>query len=310
MKILITGIQGFVGSNIVESMRENHTIYGLDIINTTMSGVVHIYSWNNLSLLPDVDVVIHLAGKAHDLKNKSLSDEYFDINTGLTQKIYDWFLKSSATKFIFFSSVKAVADKVEGKMLTEDVDPNPVGPYGESKRSAEIYILNQPLDANVKRAYILRPSMIHGKGNKGNLNLLLSVVKWGFPWPLGAFENKRSFTSIDNLIFIINNLIEKDVECGIYNIADDEAISTNELIAVIADGLSKRIRIIKINQAILRFFATIGSFFHLPFNLERLKKLTESYIVSNQKIKKALNIEKMPVNTVEGLSKTIRSFVK
>ncbi len=71
--------------------------------------------------------------------------------------------------------------------------------------------------------------MIHGSGNKGNLNLLYKIVQKGLPWPLGAFENKRSFTSIDNLTFIINQLIEKDIEPGIYQVADDEPLSTNEL---------------------------------------------------------------------------------
>ena len=75
--------------------------------------------------------------------------------------------------------------------------------------------------------------MIHGPGNKGNLNLLYGVVKKGIPWPLGSFENKRTFTSIDNLCYIINGLLTKEVESGIYNINDDEAVSTNELIEII-----------------------------------------------------------------------------
>jgi len=76
--------------------------------------------------------------------------------------------------------------------------------------------------------------MIHGPGNKGNLNLLYKLVQKGLPWPLGAFENKRSFTSIDNLTHIITQIIEKEIDPGIYQIADDEALSTNELIQLIA----------------------------------------------------------------------------
>lgn len=310
MKILITGIHGFVGSNIVESVKNKHLLYGLDIVTLPLDGVEHIYKWNELNLIPEVDVIIHLAGKAHDLKNKSLADEYFEVNTALTKKVYDWFLNSSAKKFIFFSSVKAVADEVKGEMLTEDVEPKPVGPYGESKREAEIYILNQPLDSNVKRAYILRPSMIHGPGNKGNLNLLFSMVNKGIPWPLGAFENKRSFTSMDNLIFIIHKLFEKDVDSGVYNIADDEAVSTNKLISIIAEVIGKPIRIWNVNKLSVNFLALFGSWLHLPLNQERLKKLTENYIVSNKKIKKALGIEEMPVNAINGLSNTVKSFIK
>ena len=188
MNILITGIHGFVGSNLVIALREYHALYGLDIITPEKEGVVKTFSWKDIEttsfpmqFLPKFDAIIHLAGKAHDTKNQSASQVYFDINTGLTQKIFDFFLESSAKRFIFFSSVKAAADSVVGDMLTEDVIPTPVGPYGESKIAAEEYILSKLRSEHGelkvamqrdKRVYILRPCMIHGPGNKGNLNLL------------------------------------------------------------------------------------------------------------------------------------------
>lgn len=304
MNILITGIHGFVGSNLVEALKANHTIYGSDIVNPDKNGVVKTYGWDELDILPPIDTVIHLAGKAHDTKSQTNAQIYFDINTGLTQKIYDWFLHSNATKFIFFSSVKAAADQVEGDFLTEDIIPSPRGPYGESKIAAENYILSN----KCKLTYILRPCMIHGPGNKGNLNLLYNVVKKGIPWPLGSFENKRSFTSIDNLSFIIGEFIEKDIVDGIYNIADDQSLSTNELISVICESTNKATRIININENLVRFFAKIGSLLHLPLNEERLQKLTENYVVSNEKLKLALGIKKLPTNATDGIKKTISSF--
>ncbi len=137
MNILVTGIHGFVGSNLVEALKENCVFYGLDIVFPVKDGSLNTFSWQDLETtsfpfqtLPQFDVIIHLAGKAHDTKNQSAAQEYFDINTGLTQKIFDFFLESSAKKFIFFSSVKAAADSVVGDVLTEDVIPTPVGPYG------------------------------------------------------------------------------------------------------------------------------------------------------------------------------------
>ena len=150
--------------------------------------------------------------------------------------------------------------------------------------------------------------MIHGPGNKGNLNLLYKLVKKGLPWPLGAFENKRSFTSIDNLTYLINQLIEKEIEPGIYQVADDEALSTNEIIRLIAASQGRKPSILNISKKMISFGARVGDVLHLPLNSERLKKLTESYVVSNQKIKKALGIEKMPVSAEEGLKKTLESF--
>lgn len=309
MKILITGVHGFVGSNLVNYLAPANEIYGLDIIAPEKEGVVRTCSWDDLDkdLVPKVDVIIHLAGKAHDTKNQAAAYVYYKVNTGLTQKIFDYFLKSSAKKFVFFSTAKAAADKVDG-ILTEDVVPSPVGPYGESKIKAEEYILsNMPSDKDV---YIFRPCMIHGPGNKGNLNLLYNVVRKGIPWPLGAFENRRTFTSVENICFAVNGVLTKDVESGIYNMGDDEALSTNELIEEICKSLGKKARIWKLPKGLMSGVAKIGDALHLPLNSDRLQKLTENYVSSNKKIKKALGIEKMPVDAREGLKVTLESFAK
>ena len=253
MNILITGIHGFVGSNFVSALKGDNNLYGLDIITPQKEGVIKTFLWENIETisyplqnLPRFDAIIHLAGKAHDTKNQSIAQDYFDINTGLTQKIFDFFLESSAKKFIFFSSVKAAADSVIGDILTEEINPTPVGPYGESKIRAEEYIQKHlPQD---KQVYILRPCMIHGPGNKGNLNLLYNVVKKGIPWPLGSFDNRRSFTSIDNLCYVIEGLLTQDVPSGIYHIGDDEAMSTNELIITMCEVMEKKPHIWKMNK--------------------------------------------------------------
>ena len=280
MNILITGVHGFVGSNLVVALKRHHSLYGLDIVVPKKEGVVKTFAWKDIETtsfpmqqLPKFDAIIHLAGKAHDTKNQSASQVYFDINTGLTQKIFDFFLESSAKKFIFFSSVKAAADSVVGDMLTEDVIPTPVGPYGESKIAAEEYILSKLRSEHGelkvamqrdKQVYILRPCMIHGPGNKGNLNLLYNVVKKGIPWPLGDFENKRSFTSIDNLCYVVEGLLTKDVASGIYHMGDDEALSTNELIALMCEAMGKEPHIWKMNRKMMEGCAGLGTLLHLP----------------------------------------------
>ena len=326
MNILISGMHGFIGSNFIGALKDKHTLYGLDIVFPAKEEVVTTFSWREIAPtsfpmqnLPQFDAIIHLAGKAHDTKNQSAAQSYFDINTGLTQKIFDFFLESSAKKFIFFSSVKAAADSVVGDMLTEDVIPAPVGPYGESKIRAEEYIkehfafptvsscecspFREMTSVTEKQVYILRPCMIHGPGNKGNLNLLYNVVK-----KLGDFENRRSFTSIDNLCYVIEGLLTKEVPTGIYHMGDDEALSTNELIAIMCEAMGKQPHIWKMNKGFMEGCAGLGTLLHLPLNTERLRKLTENYVVSNAKIKAALGIDKMPVTAKEGLMKTIRSF--
>jgi nucleoside-diphosphate-sugar epimerase len=289
--IFLTGSSGFVGKNI-KSYFNNQYLFFNYIRNTNI----------NISQ----EFVLHLAGKAHDLKNTSNSEEYYIVNTELTKRVFNNFLESEAKVFITLSSVKAVADDLVCE-LTEEYIPNPITHYGKSKLLAEQYILSKQIPKG-KRVYILRPCMIHGQGNKGNLNLLYKIVKNGFPWPLGAFENKRSFCSIDNLCFIIRELIKNDqIPSGIYNIADDEPISTNELINLISIGLGKKQHIWNLPQSLIKSFSKLGDVLWFPLNSARLSKLTETYIVSNNKIKNAIN-KPLPISTRDGLIKTFNSF--
>ena len=290
-RIFITGSSGFVGHNLISYLKPFYSILKYD---------------RNRHINIEQDVVIHLAGKAHDLRTTSSKDLYYQINTELTKNVFNCFLDSNANVFITLSSVKAVADKVEGS-LTEEFIPAPITHYGKSKLLAEQYILFKEIPEG-KRVYILRPCMIHGPGNKGNLNLLFNLVSKGIPWPLGAFENNRSFCSIDNLMFIIKELIEReDIPSGVYNIADDEALSTNNVISILAESQNKIPKIWKISKGLIQLVVKLGNLFRLPLNEERLHKLTDSYVVSNQKIKSVIG-KPLPVSSKEGLLKTFQSF--
>ena len=303
MNILITGITGFVGQNLSALLTESFKVKGISRKQSPLSLTYESYFKDKQEAV----AIVHLAGKAHDLKKTSNDSEYFEVNYELTKKLYDQFLQSNTQQFIYISSVKAVADEVKG-ILTEEVIPNPFTVYGKSKQMAEAYILaNLPA---TKKVYILRPCMIHGPGNKGNLNLLYSLISKGFPWPLGAFENQRSFLSIENLCFVIKELLsQKEIPSGIYNVADDKPLSTNELIQLIAVSQNKQARILPISKGFISRMAKLGDRLHLPLNTERLQKLTESYVVSNEKITHAIG-KQVPINVKEGLLRTFESFKK
>jgi nucleoside-diphosphate-sugar epimerase len=291
MRIYITGSSGFIGSSVLN-------YFGSEKFIQSKRGV-------DFNFEP-ASSVIHLAGKAHDLKNTSNPDEYYQVNTELSKKVFDAFLASDAKVFITLSSVKAVADEVDGE-LTEEHIPNPITHYGKSKLLAEQYILSKEIPEG-KRVFILRPCMIHGPGNKGNLNLLYQLVSKGIPWPLGAFENKRSFCSIDNLMFIFKELIEReDIPSGVYNVADDEALSTNEVVSILAQSQDRKPKIWKVSKDLIQSLAKLGDVLRLPLTSDRLQKLTESYVVSNQKIKSAIGKD-FPVSAKDGLFKTFNSF--
>lgn len=316
MTILIIYDSGFIGSNLLNFFHEKgFTIDVIDLGQVVPEFVRAAYHWKDIDAVyfSEYDAVIHLAGKAHDLGGGGRLDEYVSVNVGLTKVIFEKFLDSESANFIYFSSVKAVADTVPSDALTEDIVPAPVGPYGESKAMAERYILDvlkgAENHAHLKRVYILRPCMVHGPGNKGNLNLLYKVVKSGIPWPLGRFDNRRSFTSMKNLEFIIDGIVTGDVEPGVYNVGDDEPLSTNELIGLIGDSLGKRPVVWNMGMGFIKFVAKVGELLHLPLNSSRLKKLTQNYVVSNAKIKKALKVDHLPYSAIEGMKITLKSFI-
>jgi nucleoside-diphosphate-sugar epimerase len=297
-KILITGASGFVGSNLVPYLNSN----GFECVT------ISIRNDEQLFIPSDIYAIVHLSGKAHDTSNNVKQADYFESNFELTKKIYNEFLSSKTTKFIFMSSVKAVCDTTDG-VLDENFEPSPVSPYGKSKLLAEQFIQKQKNDFD-KKYFILRPCMIHGPGNKGNLNLLYKFALLGLPYPLGSFNNKRSFLSITNLNFVIKEiLLREDIPVGIYNIADDLPLSVSGILQLINKVLNKKNKILNLSPSLVKSIARIGDILYLPFNSIRLKKLTENYIVSNKKIREVIN-EKMPIDSVDGLINTIRSFRK
>jgi nucleoside-diphosphate-sugar epimerase len=304
MNILITGISGFVGTNLCMKLDPTFNILGVDIAKTKNYGSVNVYDWNELDKIRDIDSVIHLAGIAHDTSGRHKESRYNEINVGLTEEIYEYYLQSSAEKFIFFSSVKAVADNLNSSVLTEDYTPYPLTAYGKSKLQAEKYLLSKQTTSN-KRLYILRPAMIHGPGNKGNLSLLNSFVSRGIPYPLGNYKNQRSFTSIENLTYIISRILIENIEPGIYNICDDDPLSTVEIVELMYKSLQKRNRILHVHPFVINMVAKLGDIMRLPFNSHRLKKMTENYVVSNSKIKRVLRVNKLPVSSVLGMTSTI-----
>ena len=312
-RVLLTGIRGFVGTNLTEyfKIKSNFEIIGasrkLEFIEFMKERVSDIASYDEIFEGKfSMNSYVHLAGKVIDVRQKGSEKEYHQVNFEQTKKLFDRFIEDNeAEKFIFLSTIHVLTEKPE-VILDENYVPEPFTAYGRSKFDAENYIVNNCPPH--KKYYILRPSMIHGPGNKGNLNLLFKLVKNGIPYPVGHINNKRSFVSIENLCFIINEIISEDIESGLYHIADDEPTFSHDLIHLIAERLGKPARIVRINIKLLNTLAKIGNLLpFFPLNEHRLTKLTNDFIVSNKKIKTAIG-KSLPVKSIDGIKKTIDSF--
>jgi len=310
-RILVTGITGFVGANLVKYLKGNKDIqifgYSRDLISAKkIYNEIDFISDLSASILDRyfIDTIIHLAGIAHDLSGNYTKEDYQKVNYQWTTEIYDEFLKSSVKRFVFVSSIKAVVDHAD-EVIDEYYKPHPTSDYGISKLMAEEHISSH--QKSDKISYVLKPCMIHGPGNKGNLNLLYKFVKAKIPYPLSAFNNRRSFLSIENFCFVINEIISNKLKEGDYFLSDNESISTLDLVKLIGDASNKKTSFIKVPKAIIKGLARIGSFVHAPFNSYTLAKLVENMEVSNKKLLVHLSKD-LPVSTLEGLKRTIRSF--
>ncbi len=293
MKILVAGQSGYLGTLISQEFNNEQIVTA----NFRKDDVK----------VKDMDIIINCIGKTPDDKNVSY-EEYLNSNFEVVKKIYKTFIDSNANMLIHFSSISAVAEEMSEDGLDEDAECNPVTDYGITKRMAEEFLLEQKLP-NDKKVIILRPTRIHGANDKGTIFKLYKMVK-KIPYPFGSIDNQRSFLAFDNLIFLIKEIINhKDkIETGIYNVNDDEPLSTLQIINLLKKYSYHKLIIINMPKKFFVILAKIGTFLHLPFNFIVLNKITQSRIVSNQKIKTALSIKKLPLTAEEGLIKTIKSF--
>jgi len=298
MKVSIIGSTGFIGKNLVSFLQNNDLVNGISLRDL---------NWKNT--ISNQDVLINLVGKAHDHKGTATQSDFYYANLDLAKEVFNEFVKSDSKLLIHISSLAAIEEFESTEVLVEDYNPNPQTFYGKSKRAAEVWLLEQNLPTN-KKIIILRPPMVHGAGDKGNLGLLHKLISKGIPYPLASFDNQRSFISIDNFSFFIKEIIEKQdlLQSGIYHITDDEPISTNEIIEIIKKVENRKVMNLSIPKSIVRVLAKVGDFLPIPLNTIRLKKMTGNLLLSNQKIKTALNIKQLPLSAEEGIIKTIKSF--
>lgn len=295
--ILLFGASGFLGSHLKKSLRGN-------VIPVN----IRTENWNE-NLLGISDVYINCIGKAHDHSGKATEDDFFKANFEVVKLLFNEFINSEASLFIHISSIAVVEENERKEIINEESACSPISYYGKSKKAAEDYLLTQNIPEN-KKLIILRPVMIHGDGDKGNLKLLYKVISNGIPYPLGSFNNLRSFISVDNVSYLINEIINKwkDIDSGVYNIADDVPVSTQQVIEIIAQSQKRKAIILSPPVSFIKFFAKAGDLLRLPFNTKRLKKMTSNLIVSNDKIKQFLKIKGLPISALDGLQKTIKSF--
>jgi nucleoside-diphosphate-sugar epimerase len=297
MTLLITGIHGFVGSNLVAALKGKHSVYGLDIVTPEKDGVVRTYAWEELNNLPKIDTIIHLAGKAHSIPKTEVEKQvFFDVNYLGTVNLCKALEISGVPKSFIFISTVAVYGCDCGENITEDHPRNGTTPYALSKIKAEDF-LKEWCEKHHVILSILRPSLIAGPNPPGNLGDMIKGIKTGHYFSIAGGKARKSVVMVQDIAYLIPLLAEKG---GIYNVCSNEQPSFCELETLIAFQLNKR-KPFNIPLWLAKIFAFVGNLLgeKAPINSLKLRKITMSLTFSNEKAKSELGW--CPANVLERL---------
>jgi nucleoside-diphosphate-sugar epimerase len=320
--ILVTGATGFIGRHLLPVLHQQGwqtTAAVRDDFRQPLSIPIKAVQVGEIDDMTDwqeallgIDTVIHLAGRSHILHETISNPEaaFIKVNTKGTINLVKQSLKAGVNHFIFVSSIHAMAAESDD-ILNENSPCHPDSPYGGSKLQAEQALINLAKDSNMTWT-ILRPTLVYGPGNRANMERLMKLIKRGLPLPFGAIKNRRSFVFVGNLVAaIITCLDHPNAANQIFLISDNQAVSTPQLIRLIAQQIQQPCRLLPVPTTLLRFLGYLGDNIesitgkNLPFNTYNIDRLLGSLTVDSRYIQKTLNWQP-PFTLEQGLAQTIQ----
>lgn len=301
MKFLLTGSTGFLGSTILKALADEE-VYTLG--RNKSSFCVDLKQLSTKLVLPKVDIIVHIAGKAHCVpKTLSEGNEFFETNVVGTKNLLANLENGRLPKtFVFISSV-AVYGLATGNKISENADLLAKDPYGRSKIEAEAMIVEWAQKHEVKYL-ILRLPLIAGMNPPGNLGSMINGIKKGFYFNIGQGDAKKSIVLASDIAQLIKNLSE-NIHSGIYNLTDGYHPSFFELSINISKQLGKSIPM-NLPISIARLLAFAGDFLgkKSPLDSDKLRKIISDLTFDDSKARKALGWKPTPVLTGFKISDT------
>lgn len=312
MKIMMTGATGFVGATLVKSLKSKGiTVHAVNRqICKTEADVDYFVgdfepNTNFLEALIGCNVVIHLAARVHIMKDSSENpaDEFMKTNVQGTESLAKQALQVGVKRFIYISSIKVNGEATEyGQPFTELNKPLPVDSYSISKYKAEQSLLHITKQTNMDLV-IIRPPLVYGPNVKANFASMLRAIKFGFPLPLGAIYNKRSFVYVENLVSLILCCIEHPAAANqIFLVSDGKDLSTTELIVACAKALNQKARLLPIPKSWIKVVAAMLG------KKNAAERLCDNLQVDISKAQTHLGWTP-PISIEDGLKATVRTFL-
>ncbi|MGB3204737.1 MAG: NAD-dependent epimerase/dehydratase family protein [Crinalium sp.] len=319
--ILITGATGFIASHLMPllikhgwcisaAIRSNSNQIPTDVTPVSIGDINSSTSWHHA--LKDIDILIHLAARAHILQDKASNPEaeFFKVNTEGTANLVKQAIQAGVKHFVFISSIGAMTT-LSDRPLTENSPCQPDTPYGRSKLQAEQALISLAKQSNMTWT-ILRPTLVYGSGNPGNMERLIKLVNRGFPLPFARVKNRRSFIFVGNLVDAIATcLTHPQAANQIFLVSDGEDVSTPELVSKIALQIQKPCNLLPVPTSLLKFTGYLGDKLEyltkkpLPLNTATVDRLLGSLFIDSNHIQNTLNWQP-PFTIEQGLFQTLR----
>ncbi|MBN8563411.1 MAG: SDR family oxidoreductase [Leptolyngbya sp. UWPOB_LEPTO1] len=309
MNFLITGATGFVGSALCQLLEHSeHTVYGVVRSDAVLSPSVtpilvsSIAELDDHPILPQIDVVIHLAARVHQMNDTAADplSEFRAVNTEATKSLAIAAATAGVKRFVYLSSIKVNGDG-QASPYTERSTPQPADAYGISKWEAEC-ALNEIAATTDLEIVILRPPLVYGAGVKANFLNLMNLVKTGIPLPLGGIHNQRSLVYVGNLVDAIVTCATHPQAAGqTFLVSDSTDVSTPELVRKISESMRKPVRLMPISPVILTNLARILG------KTATIERLFGSLTIDSSKLRQTLNWQP-PFTLEQGLEQTARGF--
>ncbi len=316
--ILVTGATGFIASHLLPILHQQgwqivapvrHYFQQPHVIPLKIVVVGDIdgdTSWQQA--LEGIDTVIHMAASAHNIHNSNTPEstaQFFKVNTLGTKNLVQQAIQAGVKHFIFISSIGAMAT-LSDRILTENSACQPDTPYGCSKLQAEQALI-ELANSSTMDWTIVRPTLVYGQGNPGNMERLIKLVEKKLPLPFASLNNRRSFVYVGNLVSAITTILtHPQASKQIFLISDGADISTTQLIIQIAECLELPYRLLSVPMTLLTLAGYLGDATQMvtrrtfAVNSETIRRLNGSLWVDNSKICQTLNW-KPPYTFEEGL---------
>jgi len=269
LNILVTGADGFVGRALCPALTAvgHHVRRAVRSLPNTQPHDSDTVAVGDIGGSPDwatalagIEVVVHLAGRAHVVREANKTDParlYRQTNVDGTERLARAAVTAGVRRFVFVSSIKVNGEATSDTPFRETDPPRPEDDYGRSKWAAEQVLAAIARESSLQ-VVIVRPPLIYGSGVKGNVARLLGLLERGIPLPLASIANRRSLIGLGNLCTALRACIEHDAAAGeTFLVNDGQDVSTPDLIRMLAQGLGKRARLLPVPQALLRSAAAL-----------------------------------------------------